>query len=62
MVIFPLVVELNLVKCHQKLSCLPWGKCPTLAYVKENKFFKIKDDDDEIWHTMQYNLFSPNVE
>ena len=28
---FPLVVELILVKCRQRFSCLPWGKRPILA-------------------------------
>ena len=31
MPIFPLVVELNLVKYRQRFGCLPWGKRPTLA-------------------------------
>ena len=32
MAIFPRVVELNLVKCHQRFGCLPWGKRPTPAW------------------------------
>ena len=31
MAIFPLVVKLNLIKCHQRFGCLPWDKRPTLA-------------------------------
>ena len=28
---FHLVIELNLVKCHKRFGCLPWGKHLTLA-------------------------------
>ena len=31
MAIFPLVVELTLVKCRQRFGCLFWGKHPTPA-------------------------------
>ena len=47
--IFPLMVELNLVKCRQRFDCLPWGKCLTLASVEESIVFKIKDDDDYLY-------------
>ena len=52
MAIFPLVVELTLVKCHQRFGCLLWGpQCganilPQLS-MEESDVFKINDDDDD---------------
>ena len=54
MAIFPLVVELNLVKCRQRFSCLPWGNRPTLAQRGRMLLFQnkrlIDEDDDYIEH------------
>ena len=48
LVVFPLVLKLNLVKCRQPLGCLvsTLGKTfdPSLAW---KNVFKIKNDDDD---------------
>ena len=42
MAIFPLVVELNLVKCCQRFGCLPRGKRPIVAECGRKQCFKNK--------------------
>ena len=57
MAIFPVVVELNLVKWRQRFDCLPWDKRPTLAQHVECDVSKIKDDDDRADLVVDSNSF-----
>ena len=46
--IFPrLIMGWTAAPQQHKVGCLPWGKRPTLAWVKESDVFKINDDDDD---------------
>ena len=48
-VVFPQVVELNLVKYCQRFGCLPWAleQMSDPSLVEESEVFGIKDDDDD---------------
>ena len=48
MAIFPLLVEINLVKYRRRFGGLPRGKRPTLGSGRNvSEVFKIKDDVDD---------------